>query len=269
MEAILAIATRRGLTEIEDAAHAHGSEWRGRRAGSIGHLGSFSFQSSKNLSSGEGGMITTSDDGLAERCRSIHNCGRIPTGAWYEYHHLGGNYRLGELQGALLVAQMDRLEGQIETRERNAVHLAGRLREVPGLLPQPRTADCTRHAYHLFPFRVQPEVWGVDRETVLEAIRAEGIPVTHGYLHPLHRQPFLTRRAFGPFAGSGARPDYAAVSLPVVERICAAEGAWLEQRLFLGTREDMDDIARAFEKVHSGREALRKSARSAGKEATP
>src|SRR5205823_6795804 len=95
MDAIMSIAKQHNLTVIEDAAHAHGSEYKGRRAGSLGHMASFSFQSSKNLTSGEGGIVTTNDKALAEKIRSIHNCGRIPTGRWYEHHVMNGNYRLG------------------------------------------------------------------------------------------------------------------------------------------------------------------------------
>ncbi len=258
MDRILEIARRHGIAVIEDAAHAHGSELGGRRAGSIGDMASFSFQSSKNLCCGEGGIITTSDDGLAERCSSFHNCGRIPGGVWYEHHRIGGNYRMGEFQGAVLDAQMDRLEGQFGTRERNALHLAEKLREIPGIHPQERGPDCTRHAYHLFLFRIDPRVFGIERRPFLEALRAEGIPACDGYLLPLYRQPLFLNRDFGPFRGrsGAAAPDYGAVRCPACEEVCGSQGAWMEQRLLLGSREDMDDIVRAFEKVHEGREAL-------------
>src|SRR5438874_7799157 len=135
MRALMAIAKRRKLIVIEDAAHAHGASYRDRPAGSLGHMASFSFQSSKNMTSGEGGIITTNDDALAESCRSIQNCGRIPTGVWYEHHVISGNYRLGEFQGAVLSGQLDRLETQTRTRDRNGRYLAARLAVVPGLLP--------------------------------------------------------------------------------------------------------------------------------------
>src|SRR5436190_17382720 len=99
MDLIMAIANRHKLVVIEDAAHAHGASYKNRPAGSIGHMGSFSFQSSKNLTAGEGGIIITNDNSLAESCRSIHNCGRVPDGVWYEHHIISSNYRLGEFQG--------------------------------------------------------------------------------------------------------------------------------------------------------------------------
>jgi dTDP-4-amino-4,6-dideoxygalactose transaminase len=148
MDALMAVARKHRLTVIEDAAHAHGASYKLRPAGSLGHLSSFSFQSSKNLTSGEGGIVCTSDDDLAELCRSIHNCGRIAGGLWYEHHLMSGNYRLGEFQGAVLNAQLDRLEEQTQTRDRNGASLAAKLRDIPGIHPQTRPADCTRHSCH-------------------------------------------------------------------------------------------------------------------------
>src|SRR6266850_5440355 len=154
MDAIMAIARKRRLIVIEDAAHAHGARYKNRPAGSLGHMASFSFQSSKNLTSGEGGIITTNDDALAESCRSIHNCGRMPKGVWYEHHVISGNYRLGEFQGAVLNCQLDRLEAQTKARDRNGQYLAARLARLPGVQPQHRPAECTRHSYHLFMLRL-------------------------------------------------------------------------------------------------------------------
>lgn len=259
MEAIAAVARRRDLVIIEDACHAHGASYRDRRVGSIGQLGVFSFQSSKNLCAGEGGIILTSDKELAERCWSLHNCGRLPGGAWYEHHGIGGNYRLSEFQGALLEAQFDRFEKQAETRERNGKYLARRLATMPGIYPQVRTADCTRHGYHLFSFRAVPEELGVSRELLIEALQAEGIPVSCGYPLPLYRQPLFENLAFGPYVGyRRSRPDldYHQVSCPNCETISGQQGVWLEQRLLLGSQEDMDDIAVALEKIWENRGCL-------------
>ena len=257
MDAIMAIAKRHSLVVIEDAAHAHAALYGQRPAGSIGHLGSFSFQSSKNLTSGEGGIITTSDDALAEACRSIHNCGRIRGGLWYEHHVMSANYRLGEFQGAILNAQLDRLEAQTQTRDRNGQYLAAKLSRLPGIHPQKRPADCTRHSYHLFLFRIDAAAFGAPREAVLQALQAEGVPVSGGYALPLYRQPLFLNRAFGPYLPNAARTlDYGKVSCPNCEKICRDHGAWFEQSLFLGPQSDMDDIANAFEKVYQHREAL-------------
>ncbi len=256
MEAMMAIAHARGLVVIEDAAHAHGASYKGRPAGSIGHMASFSFQSSKNLTAGEGGIITTTDEALAESCRSIQNCGRVPGGVWYEHHVISGNYRLGEFQGAVLNGQLDRLEEQARTREANGQYLASRIGAVPGLHPQVRPADCTRHSYHLFMLRMDAAAFGAPRHAVLEALAAEGIPCSSGYGFSLPRQPLFRNKAFGPYlSGASARLDYESAQCPASDLLCE-QCLWLEHAMLLGSRADIDDIARAFEKVYEHRAAL-------------
>jgi dTDP-4-amino-4,6-dideoxygalactose transaminase len=258
MDALLTLALKHNLVVIEDAAQAQGAAYRGRRVGALGHAGSFSFQSSKNLTCGEGGAIVTSDEKFANACRSLHNCGRIEGGLWYEHHRLGGNYRLGEFQGAILNAQLDRFEPQFVTRERNGRMLARRLGEIPGVYPQVREESCTRHAYHLFLFRIDADLFGAPRNAVLAALAAEGIPVSRGYGLPLYRQPLFLNRAFGPYLPSGiAHPDYGEVNCPNCDKLCDEQGAWLEQNLLLGEQADLDDIVRAFEKIYSQSDALR------------
>ena len=259
LDAIMALARRRGLTVIEDACHAHGSEHQGRRVGAIGHLGCFSFQSSKNLNCGEGGIILTNDQGLADACRSIHNCGRVPGGAWYEHHTISGNYRLTQFQAAILNGQLDRLDGQTVTRDRNGRYLAERLRQVPGIHPQVRGRGETRHAYHLFPFRYDASIYGVPRSIFLKALTAEGIPGSPGYTLPLYRQPVFANKEFGPYTGyRQVRPDldYRRICCPVCELICAGEGCWIYQSVLLGTQSDMNDVVKAFEKIHDHRDEL-------------
>jgi dTDP-4-amino-4,6-dideoxygalactose transaminase len=266
MDAIMAIAKKHNLTVIEDAAHAHGSEYKGRRAGSIGHVGSFSFQSSKNLTSGEGGMITTNDDQLAQKCRSIHNCGRVPGGVWYEHHVMSGNYRMGEIQGALLNAQIDRLDEQTNTRDANGKYLDEQLAQIPGITPQKRTADATRNAYHLYCFRYDQNVWGMPRQKFIEAVNAEGIPAVAGYVVPLYKQPLFAQKNFGPYTGyklNHPNLDYGNLNLPNCEAICGGEGGWLLQNLMLGSRQDMDDVVEAFRKVYDNRGELRAGTREA------
>jgi len=255
MTAIMAIARKRKLLVIEDAAHAHGASYKNQPAGALGHIASFSFQSSKNLTSGEGGLITTNDDALAEACRSIHNCGRIPTGVWYEHHVISGNYRLGEFQGAVLNAQLDRLEAQTKTRDRNGQYLAAQLSKLPGIHPQKRPAACTRHSYHLFMLRLDAKEFGAPRTAVIKALQAEGIPCSAGYGFSLHQQPMFRNKAFGPYLPKASRKlNYRKVSCPNSDLICREQCVWLEQSMFLGTQADMDDIACAFEKIHENRE---------------
>lgn len=253
MDGIMALARQHDLFVLEDAAHAHGSEYKGRRVGGIGHAGSFSFQSSKNLCCGEGGILVTNDEAVARRCRSIHNCGRVEGGLWYEHHVIGSNYRLGELQGALLNSQFSRLDEQVERRNANGRLLSHRLSGIRGITPQRIDASCTRHSFHLFNFLVDPGIIGRTRDEFVEALNAEGIPAGCGYKIPLYRQPlFQDLKNFGPYSSfKQASPDldYNHIFLPNCESVCTQRGAWLEHRLLLGNESDVNDIATAFEKV--------------------
>jgi dTDP-4-amino-4,6-dideoxygalactose transaminase len=256
MARILDIAGRHGLVVIEDAAHGHGATWQGRKLGSIGEMGCFSFQSSKNLTAGEGGMVLTGSAELERALRALHTCGRYPERPWYEHHLIGGNYRMTEFQGALLLAQLARLEEQTRVRDENGLYLNARLNVIPGILPLTRGHGETRHSYHLYIFRYDPAAFdGVPRERFLAALQAEGIPCSGGYATGLYAQPLFTGRSFGPFAG--ARPSAEDSRLdpagfPICERACA-DACWLSQAMLLGTRPDLDDIVRAVEKIHEKR----------------
>lgn len=252
MARITALARRHNLVVIEDAAHAHGSEFQGRRAGSLGDMGCFSFQASKTLTSGEGGAITTSQEGFERIARSLHTVGRFPGGQWYEHHLIGGNYRMSEFQSGLLLSQLPRLDEQIERRERNAQYLDERLGAVPGIRPLKRGVGETRHGYYLYMFRYDAQKFAeVPRSRFIDALKAEGIPASVAYEKPLYRQPLFTERNFGPFTGWKQERqdlDYRALHLPATEQACR-EGCWLPHNVLLGSLEDMEDVARAFEKV--------------------
>lgn len=257
MRTINDLARTHDLVVIEDAAHAHAAAYDGRPAGSLGHLASFSFQSSKNLTCGEGGIITTNDAALADACRSIQNCGRVEGGVWYEHHRISGNYRLGEFHGAVLNCQLDRLEEQTATRNANGRYLAARLAALPGVHPQERSRSCTRHSYHLFMLRLDAREFGAARHRVMAALEAEGIPCSAGYGYSLPAQPLFRDKAFGPYLSEAASTlDFSAVRCPASDLISGEQAIWLDQNLLLGPRQDMDDIARAFEKIHAHRDEL-------------
>ncbi|KKL00531.1 hypothetical protein LCGC14_2628720, partial [marine sediment metagenome] len=266
MDAIMAIADRHGLTVIEDAAHAHGARHTRGAAGSIGHMGSFSFQSSKNLNCGEGGIILTSDEKLYSACCQIHNCGRVPEGEWYEHASIGANYRLSEFEAAILNAQFERLDDQSNLRDANARYLAGLLEGMPGIQAQATPQYVVRHGCHLFSMRYDEDAWGLPRDAWCRAVSAEGVGISAAYTEPLYRQPMFTEKRFGPYTGyrsSNPDIDFAACAerCPATERICNHEGLWLYQSIFLGTQEDMDDIAEAIAKVHRHRDTVREHAR--------
>lgn len=261
MDRIMAIAKKHNLIVLEDAAHGHGAEYKGRKVGSLGDIAAFSFQASKNMTAGEGGIITTNSEMLGDVSRSIHNCGRSLGGAWYGHERIGGNYRLTEWQSAVLACQLARLEEQAKTRDENGRYLNEKLAQIPGLSPLPRGHGETRHAYHLYIFRFNEQEFGIPRAAFLSAIGAEGIGVSGGYAIPLYEQPVFAQRQFGPYAGAaGYVSDLAAnaANCPVTERICRTEACWIGQSTMLGSRADMDDIVTAAEKVYAHRSELQK-----------
>ncbi len=259
LDALTAIAAKHGVLLIEDSAQAHAAAWKGRRVGAIGDLGTFSFQASKNLNAGEGGFIVTDDEELHLRAWSIHNCGRAPGGEWYEHPLVGGNYRLTEMQAALALSQLRRLDEQTEKRTHSAALLTEQLSEIEGIRPLAVDERVTRHAFHLYVFRYDADAFGgASREQFLKALAAEGIPCAAGY-KPLYREPAFQAR-FSDFPLSspafGGRPDYSGVHCPVTERICADEAVWLTQNLLLGTESDISQISEAIAKIAAQPEAL-------------
>lgn len=246
MDALTDIARRKGVLLIEDAAQAHLAEWRERRVGAIGLAGTFSFQASKNLNSGEGGVVLTDDDETFERAWSLHNCGRVRNGGWYEHRMLSGNYRLSEFQAAILLSQARRLESQTRTRNENALYLAEQLAQIEGITPLHRDERVTQHAYHLFIFRYRPEAFGgMSRADFMAALKAEGVPCSPGY-SPLYRSPaFKIDTRTHPYP---AGVDYGKYHLPEVEQACE-EAVWLQQALLLAEKRDMDDVVAAVRKI--------------------
>ncbi len=256
LDAILEVGRWRKVPVLEDACQAHLGEWRGRKLGTLGAAGCFSFQASKNLNSGEGGAILTSDDALYDRCWAFHdNCrgrqGRPapPLGG------RGANLRLTEFQAGLLLAQMTRLEEQSKVREENARYLTHQLREIPGILPARMHEGCTRNAYHLYMFRYQPGSFaGLPRERFLKSLSAEGVPCSSGYT-PMNRQPFV-RATLASKAYQRLYPKEVLAGweernrCPANDRLCE-EAVWLTQTMLLGPRQDMDDIAAAVRKIHA------------------
>lgn len=251
MDGVLEVARKHNLYVIEDAAQAHGAEWKGRKVGAHGHLGTFSFQASKNLNSGEGGMIVSNDERLSEYCRTIMNSGRVRQ-AGYETDALCGNYRITEWQSAILRSQFQRLPAQIEQRAANATYLTSLLDTMPGIITLPPDPRVTCHAYHLYMFRYNPAGFGNrTREEFLTALRAEGVPCRGGYM-PLYKQRIFQNSTpgTGPWCPAGRTINYAEMVCPECER-ASADSVWLTQNLLLGPKEDMDDIAAAIGKIQA------------------
>lgn len=260
MDILLEISRRRQIPLVEDACQSHLAEWRGRKVGTLGDLGCFSLQASKNLNSGEGGVIVSQNSALLDICRSFHNQGRGQADTSFAYVRNGDNRRMTEFQGAILLAQLSRLEEQARRREENAAHLTSLLRAIPGITPARMYEGCTRNAYHLYMLRYDPAPFkGLPRARFLQALRAEGIPCGGGY-SPLYREPFLENtlqsRAYRYVYTARQLEDYRArVQCPENDRLCA-EAVWFTQTMFLGTRADMEQIAAAVEKIQRQAEDL-------------
>ena len=252
MDSIMEVARRHGVKVLEDCAQAHAAEWRGRKVGSFGDAGVFSFQASKNLTSGEGGIVVTNDDEIASKAWSLHNVGRVKEGGWYEHPVMGSNYRMTEFQAAILLNQMKKLDAETARRNENALYLSERLEGVAGIEPLVRDDRVTTHAYHLFIFRYRAEgATGVGRAKFLEALAAEGIPFRPGYV-PLYRSGMFAVDpsecpVWCPLYGKPV--NYSDLRLENTERAADHEAAWLNQSVLLGGKKDMDDIADAVEKV--------------------
>ena len=252
MNAILAIARKHNLVVIEDAAQAHGASYNGTHIGAIGDAGTFSFQASKNLNAGEGGIVLTNDPETADKLWSVANVGRTRTGKWYEHHVLGGNFRMTEWQAAILLCQLERVPAQTARRGENAAYLTQLLCDVPGIRLMRSDPRVTCHAHHLFAFRYDAAAFGGrTREQFLEALNAEGIGAGAGYV-PLYREVVFQRKATGDgsWCQAGRQIDYAAFAerCPVCEEVCR-DAVWLFQSQLLGPRSDMDDIASAIRKI--------------------
>jgi dTDP-4-amino-4,6-dideoxygalactose transaminase len=244
MDELLPIAQEHGLAILEDAAHAHGSSWHGQPMGTHGDIGSFSLQQSKNLTAGEGGILITNDDELALKLWSFANQGRSPEGAWYEHSMLGSNLRLTGWQAGVLLAQMERLDEQLQRRQASARRLNEILEEVDGLAPMRWDPRADNHAFHLYMMRYSPKKFnGLPRERFIEALRAEGVPCSAGYAQPLYHQPPL------------AKPHSRILPCPVAEQACR-EAVWLTQNLLLAGPEEMEEIGRAIVKVRENIQEL-------------
>jgi dTDP-4-amino-4,6-dideoxygalactose transaminase len=251
MDALCTIAGKHGIPIIEDAAHAHGSSWRGKSVGNFGIAATFSFQGFKLITAGEGGIVLTNSSSVAEQVWSYCNHGRRRGMGWYQHFTLGSNYRMTGFQAAVLCEQLRKLPAQITLRTENVNYFRERLRSFRGITLAENHAGVSRHSYYLLTLRYDRSFFsGVSRDVAIKALQAEGIPVLPTYPFPLYRNP-LFRGEQLPRCGCGggkARQAYESLYLEQAERVCE-DGLWLEQNVFLGNRSDIDDVLAAFEKI--------------------
>jgi len=256
------LAKAHNLLVIEDCAHAHGGKWRKQGAGATGDLGSFSFQSSKLMTCGEGGAVITSNLEFYERAQSFMNCGRASVTDRYQNRLIGFNYRLTELQAVVLAAQLERLPQQAKVRQANMEHFAKRLRGTPGLgflAPDKRQ---TRVAAYQFVFKYLPEHFGgIPRAAFLGALEMEGVPCDGLFYEPVYRSAlFPVDPAEWPALSWGRNTPIdlkTGFHCPVSERAAYEESIWLPHHIFLGSKKDTDDIADAVLKVCANIEEVR------------
>lgn len=253
LDRILPIVEKQGLVLIEDCAHAQGTEWKGRKVGAIGNMGGFSFQESKALTAGEGGIALTDDEDTAEGARLFHNIGRVVGRPGYEHHVLASNYRLSELHAALLMVQLRRYQrDQVRLKHENGEFLARGLREIGGVEPLRRDERITQRGYYFFIIRYDSEQFdGVHRDRFVEALRAEGVPCGIGYGVPLYKQPAFKHERIEPLLPESSKPwpDYESMYLPVAEGFCAQQQITLPHQVLLANRSGIQTILDAVAKI--------------------
>ncbi|MCG3128416.1 MAG: GDP-perosamine synthase [Phycisphaerae bacterium] len=204
MDAIGAIARRHKLRVLEDSCEALGSTYKGRKAGTLADAAAFGFYPNKQITTGEGGMIVTDDDTIALRCRSMRNQGRDPDAGWLAHARLGFNYRLPDINCAIGVVQMRRLEEILSRRARVAEWYIERLRDERRVRLQKIPAD-VHMSWFVFVVRLSDDYSQADRDRIMEALRSRGIGCNN-YFTPIHLQPFYGE-AFGCHAGDLPRTE--------------------------------------------------------------
>lgn len=262
MDKVNAVAKKHNLKVVEDACQAWLGEYKGKKLGTLGDLGCFSFQNSKNLPTGEGGAVVGNNDEIMDRCHSFHNCGR-PFGSVQrtsEYPIRGSNRRMQQIQAITLLSQMNRIDKDAEIRLKNANYLDKKLGEIPGIHTAKLVAENSRSAYHFYPFRFISEKFGnVTRGRFIEALRAEGVPCSPGYGQQnkdglideaLNSKGY--RRLFSEQRLKQWRDENV---LPGNDQL-AKEAVTFTQNILLGTSKDMDDIVNAVTKIYENRESL-------------
>ena len=264
MNSINTIAQKHHLVVIEDACQAWLAEYDGKKCGTLGDLGCFSFQNSKHLPSGEGGAVVGDDDHIMNLCHSYHNVGRAygpNRDEFTGYPFRGGNKRMMEMQAVILLSQLERLQKDADKRLENALYLDSKLKDIPGIITYKLASGADRSAYHLYPFRYKKEIFdNLPREKFLKALRAEGIPCSGGY-GPQYfdglMEEALTSRGYQRLFSAQRLKTYREElrDLPNNDQL-TREAVWLYQNMLLGDTSDMDDIVDSITKIYENRAEL-------------
>lgn len=262
MDKVNSVAKKHNLKVIEDACQAWLGEYKGKKLGTLGDLGCYSFQNSKNLPAGEGGAIVGNNEEIMDQCYSFHNCGR-PFGsvqATSDYPNRGSNRRMQQIQAITLLSQMNRIEKDADVRLKNAKYLDEKLSQIPGIIPAKLVEGNNRSAYHMYPFRFISEQFGnVSREKFINALQAEGVPCSDGYGQQnkdgLIEEAFNSRGYKRLFSEKRLNQWREENILPGNDQL-AKEAVTFYQSILLGSKSDMDDIVNAIQKIYENRESL-------------
>ena len=266
MDAIMALAEKYDLIVIEDCAHAHGAKWNGCGAGTIGHFGSFSLQSSKTLTTGEGGILLCRTPELAAKAASIIDCGRPHAlGGGAEdasmEHQVGGNFRMSEIAAALAVVGIERFPSQAKEREAMADYMDEALSEIPGIRLLRRDPRHTTRSFYRYIFAINPDEFGMEHDLLAGALDAEGIEADTGY-EAMNRytlfQPQKSRLAV-----PNAFPEYfdfQNMKLPTAERAGEHEAVWFDENVFRAGQKGVDDAVAAIKKIQAHAKELNEAA---------
>jgi len=265
LDKIMAIAQKHKLPVIEDACQAPGSEWRGKKVGSYGIAGAFSFQSTKNLNCAEGGAVSTNDEDFIKACYRFHNQGQGGTSASYGTGSgtRGTNVRMTEFQSRMLLAQMTRFEAQTKERNENAAYLSKLFNEIPGIYPAKLYQGVTGVSYHLYMFRYdETKFAGLSRERFMEALNAEGIFTLEGY-GPWNKEEYVTglaqnRHYLNIYGEKTMKMWLERNQCPQNDKLTAKQSLWFIQSMLLGPRSNMDKIADAVRKIQKYAKDLKK-----------
>jgi dTDP-4-amino-4,6-dideoxygalactose transaminase len=259
MDSIMAIAKKHNLKVIEDAAQAHLAEHRGRKLGTIGDLGCFSFQSSKTIACGEGGAVIGNDEELMDKCYTVHNHGTSRRGLT---EVAGPKYRMNEFEAAVLLGQWPGILERYKRRNENAAYLTSRLKDVPGILPQKLYDGTNSGSFYLYAMSYRKEHFNnVDRGKFLKAVAAEGVGLGPYIAQGLHREPWIEHILNQPvykkmFSRQRLEEYRRQVPCPVCDQVCQEMVMIWASGPLLADKEDMDNIADAIIKVYENRDKL-------------
>ena len=255
LDKIVSIAQKHKLPVIEDACQAPGSEWKGKKVGSWGIGGAFSFQSTKNLNCAEGGAVTTNDSSFYKACYAFHHQGQTENTAGFGTGEgtRGTNSRMTEWQSRMLLAQMTRFQEQDKKRTENAYYLNSLLKDVEGIYPAKPYSGTTNISYHLYMFRYDKTHFaGLSRAKFMEALRAEGVDTSTGYGR-LDSDPYVAALVKNPYYlkiyGEKAMKQWLErIKCPQNVKL-SEQALWISQNVLLGSKQDMDKIAEAIKKI--------------------